>query len=186
IWDWLSFEATRPPFRVAECEQSHQLVLGSLDGLSLKVSLDRLDQLPNGQSLLIDYKTGKHLPDPAKDWMGPRLKNVQLLAYVQVLSEAGEPPSALLWGQLHAGSVALSGLSQSETGIEGVAVLSAQAWGSLDWSAQLLAWRDRLMSLGESFTRGDTSNVVWHHKDMSFCKIRSLLRLHEESGDEFD
>ena len=186
ILDWLSFEATRPPFRVAECEQSHQLVLGSLDGLSLKVSLDRLDQLPDGQSLLIDYKTGKHLPDPAKDWMGPRLKNVQLLAYVQVLSEAGEPPSALLWGQLHAGSVALSGLSQSETGIEGVAVLSAQAWSSLDWSAQLLVWRDRLMSLGESFTRGDTSNVVWHHKDMSFCKIRSLLRLHEESGDEFD
>ena len=186
ILDWLSFEATRPPFRVAECEQSHQLVLGSLDGLSLKVSLDRLDKLCDGQSLLIDYKTGKHLPDPAKDWMGPRLKNVQLLAYVQVLSEEGEPPSALLWGQLHAGTVALSGLSQSETEIEGVAVLSAQSWGSLDWSEQLLAWRGRLTDLGESFTRGDTSNVVWHHKDMNFCTIRSLLRLHEESGDEFD
>jgi len=186
ILDWLSFEATRPPFRVAECEQSHQLILGSLDGLSLKVSLDRLDKLPDGQSLLIDYKTGKHLPDPAKDWMGPRLKNVQLLAYVQVLSEAGEPPSALLWGQLHAGAVALRGLSQSETQIEGVSVLSEQAWSSLDWSEQLLEWRARLTDLGQSFTRGDTSNVVWHHKDMSFCTIRSLLRLHEESGDEFD
>lgn len=186
ILSWLSFEATRAPFRVAECEQSHQLILGSLDGLSLKVSLDRLDQLPNGQSLLIDYKTGKHLPEPAKDWMGPRLKNVQLLAYVQVLSEAGEPPSALLWGQLHAGSVALQGLAQSDIGIDGVAVLSEQAWGSLGWSEQLLAWRGRLTDLGESFTRGDTSNVVWHHKDMNFCTIRSLLRLHEESGDEFD
>jgi probable DNA repair protein len=186
ILAWLSFEALRPPFRVAACEQSHQLVLGSLDGLSLKVSLDRLDKLPDGQSLLIDYKTGKHLPDPAKDWMGPRLKNVQLLAYVQVLSEAGEPPSALLWGQLHAGTVAFRGLAQSETGIEGVAVLSEQDWGSLDWSAQLQRWRGCLTDLGESFTRGDTSNVVWHHNDMNFCTIRSLLRLHEASGDEFD
>jgi probable DNA repair protein len=186
ILTWLSFEATRPPFRVVECEQSHQLVLGSLDGLSLKVSLDRLDKLPDGQSLLIDYKTGRHLPDPAKDWMGPRLKNVQLLAYAQVLSEAGEPPSALLWGQLHAGSVALRGLSQSDIETEGVALLSEQALSSLGWSDQLLEWRGRLMDLGESFTRGDTSNVVWHHKDMNFCTIRSLLRLHEESGDEFD
>jgi hypothetical protein len=92
----------------------------------------------------------------------------------------------LLWGQLHAGAVALRGLSQFDTQIEGVSVLSAQAWGSLDWFEQLLEWRGRLTDLGESFTRGDTSNVVWHHKDMNFCTIRSLLRLHEESGDEFD
>jgi ATP-dependent helicase/nuclease subunit B len=175
ITSWLAFEATRPPFRVVECEQSHQLVLGALGRLSLKVSLDRLDELPDGQRLLIDYKTGKHVPDPSKDWTGARLKNVQLLAYGQVLSEAGEPPAALLWGQLHAGEVKVRGLAQSQIEINGVAVLSEQAWASVDWVTQLQQWRDRLMGLGESFIRGDTSNVVWHHKDMTYCTIRSLF-----------
>lgn len=202
VQSWLAFESTRPPFAVLECEQTHHLVMGSLGAsdsaqsadstdalqqvgpLLLKVSLDRLDQLPDGQRLLIDYKTGKHLPDPSKDWMGARLKNVQLLAYGQVLSEAGTPPNGLLWGQLHARQVGLKGLVQSEVDIENVDPLEAKSWTTQPWDLQMQQWRSRLAELGQSFIRGDTANVVWHMSDMKNCLIRALLRLHEEGADE--
>lgn len=207
IESWLAFEAARPPFVVLECEQTHHLVMGSLGStgsprpsdladladssqmvgpLLLKVSLDRLDQLPDGQRLLIDYKTGKHLPDPAKDWMSTRLKNVQLLAYGQVLSEAGTPPDGLLWGQLHASQVGLKGLVQTEVNIANVDALDAKSWATQPWDAQMQQWRAQLAKLGQSFIRGDTSNAVWHMKDMKNCSIRALLRLHEESADDAD
>ena len=179
IEDWLGFEAERPPFMVLECEQKHYLSIGPLGALSLSVSLDRLDQLPDGQRLLIDYKTGKHLPNPQKDWMGGRLKNVQLLAYGQVLSEAGETPDGLLWARLHASEVKLKGVAASDIDIKGVDVLTA-----LPWSEQMAQWQRQLGELGASFIRGDTTNVVWKHSDLEYCSIRSLLRLYEEGADE--
>ncbi len=176
---WLAFEAERPPFVVVECEQKHHLSIGPLGALSLSVSLDRLDQLPDGQRLLIDYKTGKQLPDPQKDWMRGRLKNIQLLAYGQVLTEAGEAPDGLLWARLHASEVKLKGVAATEVGIEDVEVLTA-----LPWPEQMAQWQRLLGELGASFIRGETSNVVWNHQDLKYCSIPALLRLYEEGADE--
>jgi probable DNA repair protein len=176
---WLAFEAERPPFVVVECEQKHQLSIGPLGALSLSVSLDRLDRLPDGQRLLIDYKTGNHLPDPQKDWMGARLKHVQLLAYGQVLSEAGEAPDGLLWARLHASEVGLKGIAAAALDIDGVDVLS-----EMPWPEQMAQWQRQLAELGASFIRGDTTNVVWKTADVKYCQISALLRLYEESADE--
>lgn len=47
---------------MASLERYHHISLG---GLQLKLKVDRIDQLENGQHVLIDYKTGQA---SARDW----------------------------------------------------------------------------------------------------------------------
>src|SRR3546814_16561402 len=54
--DWFNLEAQRLPFQVAQVEETHQWSRGPL---ALTVRLDRLDRLPDGRAVILDYKTGK-------------------------------------------------------------------------------------------------------------------------------
>ncbi|TNE79436.1 MAG: hypothetical protein EP334_04115, partial [Gammaproteobacteria bacterium] len=55
LLQWLALEKTRPPFRVAALEQRLQ---ADFAGLPLRMTIDRIDELPEGQRLILDYKTG--------------------------------------------------------------------------------------------------------------------------------
>jgi ATP-dependent helicase/nuclease subunit B len=76
IEGWLRLERTRKhPFNVEILEQQREVELG---GLRFTIRIDRVDRLPNGRSLLIDYKTAKS-SSSALDC--PRPKEPQLLIY---------------------------------------------------------------------------------------------------------
>ena len=57
---WLEYEATRVPFAVEETEAERVVTIA---GLSMKLRLDRVDQLIDDSSLVIDYKTGDVDPE---------------------------------------------------------------------------------------------------------------------------
>jgi len=178
---WFELEQAREPFTVLGTETSHTLSMGALD---LHVVIDRIDALADGRQWLIDYKTGQQVPQPQKDWKGPGYRNLQLLAYAQVLKQQGTTPDALLWGKLHKSGVTLSGLSQSLTPWPDIEPWSDQSWGNTDWAAQLEDLHQAMQRLAQSFAEGRNDNVTWHHDDLKYCTIGPLLRLNEDAEDE--
>ncbi len=57
LTQWFAVEARRPSFEVKACEQTLPDV--EVGALRLKLRADRIDQLPDGGLLLLDYKTGE-------------------------------------------------------------------------------------------------------------------------------
>ncbi len=72
---FLVLEASRPPFEVLAHEVPEELILG---GIRLKLRIDRIDKLENGDELLIDYKTGQV---QVSEWFGERPLAPQLPLY---------------------------------------------------------------------------------------------------------
>ncbi|WP_309567444.1 PD-(D/E)XK nuclease family protein [Coxiella-like endosymbiont] len=75
IKGWLFFEKNRPPFNVNQCETDRLIKIGPLN---LHIRIDRID-IVKGRNFIIDYKTNNN--NQVTDWLGNRLKNVQLPLY---------------------------------------------------------------------------------------------------------
>jgi probable DNA repair protein len=178
---WLAVEANRAPFAVVECEAKHEFVQGPLH---LSVTIDRIDELPDGQRIVFDYKSGASLPRPDKDWQSMSFRNPQLLVYARVLQDQGRAPEALAWIQLHASSVAIQGISAEDTAVPGIQTWSDQKWSTLSWSEQMAQWQSRVKKLAHDFAQGKHDNVTWRRDDLKYCTIGALLRLHAEADDE--
>jgi probable DNA repair protein len=181
VLQWFEFELAREPFRVLEKETSHELVIGNL---SLNVKLDRLDELADGRLFLIDYKTGRHVPKPAKQWAGPQLRDIQLLAYAKVLQDSSGLPNAMGWYRLHSSGIQLQGVADDSVGLAEVQALGNQPWTQRDWSEQITWWGESLEALGKDFAQGLTKNQFWRRDDVAYCDIGALLRLHQEGDDD--
>ena len=88
---WLDLEAQRTPFAVAQVEGERHWRRGPL---ALSLRLDRIDLLPDGRAVIVDYKTGTAVPAPEADWARARPVNLQLPFYAAVLDQAGEEGGA--------------------------------------------------------------------------------------------
>ena len=64
--EWLEVERSRDAFRIAALEESVTLELSQL---SVVLRVDRIDELPGGERVIIDYKTGE---SQVRHWLGER------------------------------------------------------------------------------------------------------------------
>jgi len=182
--DWFDLEARRLPFQVAQVEETHRWSRGPL---ALTVRLDRLDRLPDGRAVILDYKTGMAPGNPESDWARARPVNLQLPFYAAVLS--GDTPdadvAALVLAQVHARQVTASGLADADLGIDGVAAADAskafqgQAWGDI-----LRGWRAAVESLADEYASGYAANLAYRRDDLKYCDAMPFLRLHLEDEDD--
>lgn len=137
---WLEHELKRGPFTVLEIESKRDIQLGPL---TLNVRMDRIEELPDGGLVYVDYKTGSAEP---KAWEGPRPDEPQLPLY-SLLAEPGRL-RALLFANVRAGKeAAWSGL-QSELGI------LPKSKKTADLEARTEEWRQVLTTLAEDFHAG--------------------------------
>lgn len=141
IGRWLRLEKDRPPFTVIATEQRHEI---DYSGLKLTLYIDRIDELENGERLLIDYKTGADLR--TNQWLGERPDEPQLPLYAVTQSEhikglafAQLNPKALQWIGLGELSSPLPGLKPPQD----------------DWQTQLQDWDSVLSTLAQDFIAGD-------------------------------
>jgi ATP-dependent helicase/nuclease subunit B len=100
--EWLQLERQRAPFKAISLEQKETV---NLTGLELDVVADRIDQLEDGTSLIIDYKTGKEVSP--KGWFEQRIGEPQLPLYATTNSAA-------------ISGVLLAGVSRANLGFKGV------------------------------------------------------------------
>ena len=84
IAEWLQLERERQPFTVIQQEARRRVTVGGID---LSIRADRMDRLENGDSVVLDYKTGEC---SASDWFGSRPNDPQLPIYA-VTAEAPSP-----------------------------------------------------------------------------------------------
>lgn len=139
IFLWLEKEKERPDFEVVAFEESRKIEFA---GLSLRLQLDRIDRLANGQLLVIDYKTGSsHI----NSWLGERPGEPQLPLYA-ITSE--QPVDGIAFAQLNASKQSWAGLGADNLQHPGI-----KPPGD-GWAQMLADWQRILTRLAEDFTQG--------------------------------
>ncbi|WP_254923933.1 PD-(D/E)XK nuclease family protein [Bordetella genomosp. 4] len=181
---WFDVEAQRMPFEVAQVEETHHWSRGPL---ALTVRLDRLDRLPDGRAVIVDYKTGMSPGNPESDWARVRPVNLQLPFYASVLS--GDTPdadvAALVLAQVHARQVVASGLTDTDLGMPGVtAIDKSKAFEGQAWGDILHRWRGAVEGLADEYAAGYAANLVYRRDDLKYCDAMPFLRLHLEDEDD--
>ncbi|MEW6446056.1 MAG: PD-(D/E)XK nuclease family protein [Pseudomonadota bacterium] len=167
--EWLAVEVTRPPFEVEACEQRRMIEIG---GLRVRVKLDRVDRLPDGARLVIDYKTGAV---SSGDWSGERPVAPQLPLYALHTENA----RGIAFAQVRAGDCQLKGRIEDAQGWESCKGVTA---GDLPWSDQLDAWHAVLDRLATDFREGRAQVDPRQPGVCTHCPLTMLCRIHEKGG----
>jgi probable DNA repair protein len=137
---WLNDEKTRPAFSVAAIEEEQTILFS---GLTIRLRIDRIDQLENNDLLVIDYKTGS---PKAKSWLGERPDEPQLPLYAV---SHNQPVAAIAFAQINAKAMAWIGTGQLGVYHEGISPPIQ------DWDLQIDEWRTHLQRLAQDFIAGD-------------------------------
>ena len=175
LQEWLAIERQRGAFKVAAREHSLEL---KLDRLQLKLRVDRIDELPDGGRVIIDYKSSK---SKTSDWMGERPARPQLLLY-----GVAEPEStaALSFAQVRPGECRYVGLGRVEAA-KGVKtdLGAAQKAGMLveNWEQLNERWREILTALAEDFLSGNAAVEPLSASTCTWCGLQPLCRVEREA-----
>ncbi|WP_439102385.1 PD-(D/E)XK nuclease family protein [Congregibacter sp.] len=181
---WLAVERGRDErFTVVAREQARE---HHLAGLRLRLRLDRVDELSDGSSLIVDYKSGS--PGSVSQWLGDRPTRPQLPLYALL-----EPfASGIAYASLKPGIEGFKGIAKRrfEPGITGAQEhLEHSGEGDDKQDTQNAAtdsmevlrahWHEALAALAQEFVEGisavDPTTEACRH-----CQRFSLCRLGEE------
>jgi probable DNA repair protein len=169
VRQWLDYELRRQPFEIEACEKEiADLCVGEL---RLKVRLDRIDTLPNGHKVLIDYKTGNV---SASKWAGPRPEEPQLPLYA-AFGNLGDV-DALLFAQIRAGSTQFKGQAKDPREIspllrKGKTVVTLS-------ERDIEGWRAELLRLADDFLHGQADVAPRNYpKTCTYCGMQGLCRV---------
>jgi len=177
----LAVERQRPAFRVHRAEQREDFALA---GLSMRIQPDRMDELADGQLLLLDYKTGAtYRPAQWLDAAHPgRPASPQLplyaLAHVDTLA-------ALAFVIVAPGVAEYRGLGDARAIFPGVYAYAdskrQQLYGVETWRALLQHWHEVLTSLAHAYRAGE-AEVDPLYGECRYCELSTLCRISERNG----
>jgi RecB family exonuclease len=168
--EWLAYEKQREPFEVLPPEEERYV---EVSGVRARVKIDRIDRLPDGREVIIDYKTG---PKSLRDWDSPRPHEPQLPLYAVTHDR---PLAGVLFGEICPGEARFRGWVDQTVVIPGA--------DSIDLAAQVGTWRQVLNSLGERFlsgcSEGDPNDPA---KACRYCALTLLCRCGERQKIEVE
>lgn len=179
LLDWLAIDKQRESFTVLETEWRQTLTVGQLN---LNTVIDRVDQLQDGSTAVIDYKTGA---TAVGKWFGERPEEPQLPLYSVFGREGVE---SISFAQLKKGDVKYVGLSDKPTqfsALKGLDDGKVKA-DATDWASQMNHWKGVMTTLSDEFVAGD-ARVSPTKKACEYCDLNSLCRINEQNsrgGDE--
>ena len=166
-------ERGRPPFRVRGHET---FVECDIEGLGLRVRIDRVDELAGGGLAIIDYKSGR-VVQPSR-WLGVRPEGIQLAVYASALEPTtDEPIRALAYAQVRAGDIAVAGLAETST-LWPALDDNVQRIGAADWQDARARLREQVVRLARDF-RGGAAAVAPRDPRTTcrYCELDALCRI---------
>lgn len=163
---WLNFELERGPFTVQGNEERVRIQVGPL---TLKLRMDRVDELPDGGFVLVDYKTGLSAHPSA--WATDRPDEPQLPLYTLLTNS--EDLRGVAFGRVRAGdSMQWLGYA-SDPGI-----LPDEGSRLVDIATVTDEWRTVLTQLAQDFYDGKSLvSPKDHTVTCKRCAQRLLCRL---------
>jgi RecB family exonuclease len=164
ILAWLEREKQRTgSFEPLELESQADFQLSKL---ALRVRADRIDQLPGGGLVVIDYKSGKA---DRSNLDGNRPKEPQLLVYAALL---GSKIEGVYFASLRRGECGASGYgSKAHFG-------DSKETVGRSWSEQLRIWSLIVTKLAQEFETG-RAPVDPLPGACDFCGIKPICRIEE-------
>lgn len=174
---WLTLEAERADFSVLACEKKYQL---NIQGLNLNLAIDRIDSLPEGGIVVIDYKTSSAVSN--KSWADDRIAEPQLPIYA-ALALKDEQVVAVCFGKVRTDESKFVGISASADVLPDVNTLEkARGQGFKrfeDWNALIAHWEQSLVNIALEIRSGVASVTFANESDLEYCDVKPLLRLPE-------
>jgi len=160
---WLELEKERGPFEVIQPEAGQYAELG---GIRAKVRPDRIDRLPDGSDIIIDYKTRR---TSVGEWQTERPDEPQLPLYSAIHER---PLAGVLFGQVKVGELRFCGW----TSAAGIVPRVKPA----DLAAMVRDWRAVLESLAGEFRAGHAeAGPKDRSKSCRYCSLAALCRVAE-------
>ena len=169
--DWLNIEKARPEFTVAGIEAERLIAIG---GLRVNVRADRVDVLPDGREIILDYKTGQL---KSNAWEGERPDEPQLPLYC-VTNERTIAGAA--FAVIRVGELRFRGLTSSDVNLPSLKKMSIDPVVPFD--RQLVEWQRELEHLAENFRAGQ-AEVDPKKGACDNCGLRALCRIREIEND---
>lgn len=173
---WLEIEQGREDFEILGHEQKISMQIGSL---KLEGKIDRVDQLEDGSTLLIDYKTGK--AERSSWFPEDRIKDPQLPAYALTMDPQ---PGAIAFARLKPDELGFHGLSDAATEVKGITPLARYGYKfrELDeWSDLLDGWHTNLAALAQNFKSGQAAVDPIDANACKYCHLHALCRVNERA-----
>jgi ATP-dependent helicase/nuclease subunit B len=169
--DWLAVERQRSEFMVVAQEQAFTLELA---GLSLRLRVDRIDQLPDGSRVIIDYKSGNC---SVRDWLGDRPARPQLPLYA-----IAEPNTAAAVTFAHVstrncGFVGLGRVAAAEGIRTDIPRAVDKQMAAGDWQTLNERWRNNLERLAHAFVAGEAQVDPRSTASCEHCGLQPLCRV---------
>jgi hypothetical protein len=168
---WLDLEKTRPPFKVIAIEAPIDTTLA---GITFHLQIDRIDQTPHGERLLIDYKTGN---TSVQSWLSDRPDAPQLPLYL-IAHSPEATVIGIAFAQINSNEIKIKGLCNQDDILPKINLKEFE----LNWHDQCNHWRAVLTQLANDFQQGDASvNPKSPQKTCQTCHLQALCRIADEA-----
>jgi ATP-dependent helicase/nuclease subunit B len=195
IFEWMEMrEVPRAPFQVLHTELSTSLVVG---GQGIDLRLDRVDQLPDGSLLVIDYKTGQVPSAVGLLESESAALEPQLPAYALALSTETAQVSGVAYARVVREGTSLRGLARVAEGntrpntwveTSNARDKSQTQLQSETWQPLQAMWAEALAQRVREFIAGDAAVAPARATVCRTCSRQSLCRIDaawiEEDGDD--
>ncbi len=176
--EWLEFEKKRPPFTVSQRETVRFVEVGPL---SLRIQIDRIDNLEKNGDFIIDYKTKRS--NRIDDWFGDRPRDLQLPLYSVY---ATGDPIGIAYAQIRGGKMQFKGLmdeshDHSAVFSEMISISTLNFNGViLSWNEIRLQWQQTLERLATHFSQGFAAvDPVDPVTACEYCDLHAFCRIED-------
>ena len=178
VMAFLKLDMQRDAFEVTGFEKE---ILPEIEGQPIRLIIDRVDSLPGGEEIIIDYKTGKVEP---KKWFGERPEDPQLPLYAIA---AEETPAAVVFGIIRDDECSFKGVVTQQGLLPDLPPKETKRTqelvdAGLNMPETIENWRATLHHLMADFLSG---NAAIDPKggtricENSYCELQSLCRIDE-------
>lgn len=168
LHEWMEYERERGLFRISHLERKKSL---DLKGLTLNLTVDRIDESEDGKIAIIDYKTGAN--QKLSNWFGDRIEEPQLPLYSLVIQA-----DAVAFAILHKGKSGYKGLAREDNLIPKVKSNITKEYSELEhWDDMKHYWKLHLHQTAQEFLNGVLKvDPINERETCKFCNQKTLCR----------